>query len=130
MDIPSLFGQAESLGLRRVFAEPIERDGTVMVLAASLRGGGGGGEGMTAGGPNGSTGLGGGFGVVARPAGAFVLRHGRVQWRPAIDLNRIIMGGQIVAAAALLTLRVFLRARRTGANARRPGLFGRFRLAA
>jgi hypothetical protein len=40
--------------------------------------------------------------VNARPAGAFVIHGDDVAWRPAIDVNRIIMGGQLIAAAALL----------------------------
>ena len=37
--------------------------------------------------------------------GAFVIKDGDVQWRPAIDLNRAILVGQVVAIVALLTLR-------------------------
>jgi hypothetical protein len=41
---------------------------------------------------------------MAKPAGAFVLRDGRASWNPAPDLNRVILGGQIVAVVALLVL--------------------------
>ena len=69
--------------------------------------GGGGGEG-----PEGQgSGTGGGFGVNAKPAGAFVVRGDDVDWRPAIDVNRIIMGGQLIAAAALLLAVTVVRAR-------------------
>jgi threonine dehydrogenase-like Zn-dependent dehydrogenase len=37
-------------------------------------------------------------------------------WRPAVDLNKVIMGGQVVAIVALLTLRAVVKARW-----RRPG---------
>ncbi len=31
--------------------------------------------------------------------------------RPAVDLNRIVLGGQIVAVVALLTIRTIVKAR-------------------
>jgi hypothetical protein len=58
------------LTVRRVFGDPIERDGVTVIPAANVRGGGGGGGGE---GPNGQ-GSGGGFGVSATPAGAYVIR--------------------------------------------------------
>lgn len=53
----------------------------------------------------------GGMRVAARPVGAYVLAGGRVSWRPAIDVNKIILGGQIMAVVALLTVRAVIRAR-------------------
>ncbi len=88
----------EALTARRVFGEPIHVDGTTIIPAAVVRGGGGGGARVNQEG-------GGGFGMVARPAGAYVVRAGEVSWHPAIDVNRIIMGGQIVMITALLALR-------------------------
>ena len=46
------------------------------------------------------------------PAGAYVVRDGTVRWEPAIDVNRAILGGQIVAIVLLLVLRSILRSRR------------------
>jgi hypothetical protein len=34
-----------------------------------------------------------------------------VTWKPTIDLNRIVLGGQIVAIVALLTIRSIVKAR-------------------
>jgi uncharacterized spore protein YtfJ len=96
--------------VRRVYGEPVERDGTTVIPAAAVEGGGGGGEGT---GPDGTgNGGGGGWGVRARPVGAYVIRDGRARWEPALDVNRIILGGQAVAIVALLTLRTWLRRRR------------------
>lgn len=99
----------------RVFGEPIEReDMTVLPVAAVATGGGGGGGSRPAragGGAAEETGEGGGFGLIAKPAGAFVLKDGRVSWNPALDLNRVILGGQIVAVVALLVLGGIIRAR-------------------
>jgi uncharacterized spore protein YtfJ len=87
-----------------VYADPIERDGALYLPAAKVRGGGGGG-GDTEG--NGGA----GFGITARPAGMYVIRDGVATWQPALDLNRVILGGQIVAIVALLVLRSILRRR-------------------
>jgi uncharacterized spore protein YtfJ len=87
-----------------VFAEPIERDGALFLPVAKVGGGGGGG-----GDNEGSSG--GGFGLSARPAGVFIIRDGGVTWQPALDLNRVILGGQIVAIVALLVLRSIFKKR-------------------
>ena len=86
-----------------VFGEAIERDGALFLPVAKVTGGGGGGD--TDG--NG----GGGFGLTARPAGMFVIREGGATWQPALDLNRVIIGGQVVAIVALLVLRSIFRRR-------------------
>jgi hypothetical protein len=41
-----------------------------------------------------------------------VIRGNEVTWEPAIDVSRIVLGGQVVAVVALLTLRTWLRRRR------------------
>jgi len=97
------------LTTERVFGTPFERNGTTVIPAAAVRGGGGGGKGE---GPEGmGGGSGSGFGMSARPIGAFVIRDGNVTWQPAIDANRAILGGQILAGIALLTVRTFLKRR-------------------
>jgi uncharacterized spore protein YtfJ len=99
----------EALSVRRVFGEPYEKNGLTFIPAARLRGGAGGGGGT---GPEGSgDGEGSGFGLTARPVGAYVIRGESVQWQPAIDVNRIVLGGQIVALFALFALRAIVRVR-------------------
>jgi uncharacterized spore protein YtfJ len=88
----------EVITVRRVYGEPYQEDGVTIIPAANVMGGGGGG-GDTEG--NG----GGGFGVRARPAGAWVIKNGEAEWRPALDLNRVILVGQLVAIVALLVAR-------------------------
>ena len=39
----------------------------------------------------------------------FVISDGLVSWRPAVDVNRMILGGQLVTIAALLVLRSIVR---------------------
>jgi uncharacterized spore protein YtfJ len=94
------------LTVRRVFGDPIERDGVTVIPAANVRGGGGGGGGS---GPDGE-GSGGGFGVSATPAGAYVIKDGTVRWEPALDLGRTIFMGQVVGIVALLTVRSVVKA--------------------
>jgi uncharacterized spore protein YtfJ len=91
-----LAGAQDALTARRVFGDPIQADGTTIIPVAVLRGGGGGGGRGEEGGV--------GFGLVARPAGVFTFRDGQVKWRPAVDVNRVILGGQLVAIVALLTI--------------------------
>jgi len=119
MEVTEMLGRtAEGMSARRVFSEPIQQDGSTVVLAAAVRGGGGGGENRGAETQRGA-GSGSGFGFVARPAGAFVVRNGKVSWRPAFDLNRAILGGQLVAASALLLARAVVRSRSRMAPRRR-----------
>jgi uncharacterized spore protein YtfJ len=98
----------DAITVRRVFGEPYEKNGITVIPAARVQGGAGGGTGQ---GPEG-TGSGGGtgFGVNAKPVGAFVVTGADVSWRPAIDVNRAILGGQVVAIFALLVARSIVRA--------------------
>ena len=110
MEIQDVITQAkDSLTVKRVFGEPFERDGVTMIPVASVQGGGGGGGGE---GPEGQgKGSGGGFGMKARGVGAFLIRGGEMTWKPAVDLSRIILGGQIVAIVTLLTIRSIVKTR-------------------
>ena len=77
-----LEGARDAITVKRVFGDPVEADGVTIVPAADVRGvGGGGGDDDNNGGA--------GFGLHARPAGAWVIRGGEASWSPAVDLNRI-----------------------------------------
>lgn len=101
----------DMMSVRRVFGEPIERGDVTLVPVATIRGGGGGGTGENAQGaeevPAGS-GAGGGYGVVARPVGVYVIRGDRVDWKPAIDITRVSIGGMMLAAVFALAVRSVL----------------------
>ena len=114
MDPDQVMQQArDSLTVKRVFGEPYERDGVTVIPAAALRGGAGGGRGEGGAGDSATgSGSGGGFGLAAKPAGVYIIEGGKVRWQPAVDVNRIVLGGQIVAIFALLVLRALLRRRR------------------
>lgn len=97
----------------RVFGPPVTQDGVTVLPVARISGGGGGGGGT---GPaedgREAGGAGGGIGLSAKPIGAFVIKDGDVSWRPAIDVNKVILGGQIVAVAALLLAREIVKSAR------------------
>lgn len=96
--------------VKRVFGEPITQDGVTVIPVAKVSGGGGGGSGKQEGGRPGE-GSGGGFGLRATPVGVFVIKDGAVRWEPVVNLDRVILGGQIIAIAALLTARTIARLR-------------------
>jgi uncharacterized spore protein YtfJ len=87
-----LQGARDAITVRRVYGDPIEGEGVTIVPAAVVRGGGGGG------GDDENNG-GGGFGLHARPAGAWVLREGEATWKPAVDVNRIALLAFLVGLA-------------------------------
>jgi len=118
VDVRQVIEEArEAMASRRVYAEPYERNGVTVILASRVQAGGGGGAGEGHGmeegrdGPGSGSGWGGGFGLNARPVGAFVIRGDDVRFVPALDATRIIVGAQLVAMAALLTVRVIVKAR-------------------
>ena len=54
----------------------------------------------------------GGFGLMARPVGAYVIKpDGEVSWKPAIDVQRMVLGWQIVSGLVVLAVWSFVRHR-------------------
>jgi uncharacterized spore protein YtfJ len=96
-----LEGARDAIAVKRVYGDPIERDGVLVVPTASVPAGGGGG------GDNHDNG-GGGFGLHGRPVGAYVIRDGEVEWQPAVDATRIAL----TALGALVAVAFLLRGRR------------------
>jgi len=117
-----LNGIRDVMTVRRVFGEPYERDGALVVPVARVRGGGGGASGSLGHPETGPRGWGGGLGVDARPVGVYVIREGRVSWEPAVDVTAIALGGQMLAIAVLML--VGRRARRRRRAARRVAAAG------
>jgi len=103
----------DTITVRKVFAEPYEKDGVTVIAAATVAGGGGGGGGHD---EQGREGEGGGFGVRGEPAGVYVIRDGRVAWLPAVNVNRIITTAGAVSIAYL-----FARAWAARAGAKAAG---------
>lgn len=83
---------SENVSAGRVFGTPIEREGVTVVPVAWVVGGGGGGVGQPA-----ATGQtppdGAGFGMLAVPIGAYVIKDGDARFVPSYDLGFLIVVG-------------------------------------
>ena len=90
-----LTGARDAISVKRVYGDPVEIEGVTIVPAAMVRGGAGGGGDDEGNG-------GGGFGVQARPVGAWVLRDGEATWKPAVDVNRIALFAFLLGLAFAL----------------------------
>ena len=122
---------ADNLSVRRAFGTPYEKDGMLIIPVAIVAGGGGGGTARNrrrnqADGPgsppeegapahditprdSGRTEIGGGFGGLVLPSGAYVVQGDRVRWVPAVDAT-------VAVLASLSLVRMLARtwARRRG----------------
>jgi uncharacterized spore protein YtfJ len=101
MEIQETLAKArDAITVKRVYGAAYEREGVTVIPAAAVAGGGGGGGGERAG----ETGEGGGFGIGARPVGAYVIRGDDVRWEPAVDVSRIATQAIVAAAIAAVIL--------------------------
>ncbi|MGW6132310.1 hypothetical protein ACWFNE_19980 [Cellulomonas sp. NPDC055163] len=99
----------DTWAVRRVFGDAYERGSTTVipvakVLGAVMTGSGTGEVGAGAGagkGEGGGSGGGGGYATRVRAVGVYEVDDDGVHWRPALDLNRVILGGQVVGAVVL-----------------------------
>ena len=104
MNVQEVLAKAQdTVTVQRVYGTPIEKDGLTIIPAASISGGGGGGGGPA------DSGGGVGFGVKARPVGAYVIKDGEVRWEPAIDATRIALRGMLIPIVALLVARSIVK---------------------
>jgi hypothetical protein len=121
MEVQEILNEArKSVGAKGVYADPVVQNGLTVIPAATVAGGGGGGSGQS---PEGHGG-GGGFGMKSRPTGAWVIENGVVRWKTAFDLNRIVLGAELVALAGVFAARTIFGPRpvspRRRAQLRRP----------
>lgn len=98
-----LAGARDAINVKRVYGDPIEKNGVTLIPAAKVRGGGGGGGDKENNG-------GGGFGITARPVGAYVIRGEEVSWVPALDVTRTATLGMLTGIISLLVLRSVIKA--------------------
>src|SRR5215470_11853028 len=98
MDVLEILqGVVDGVKAGMVFGEPVSKDGMTILPVARISGGGGGGGGtgqQTDG--KEADGSGGGFGLMARPVGVYVLKDGKVTWSPAVDATKIVLGAQLL----------------------------------
>lgn len=96
----------DQLGDHQIFGEPVRQGDTTLVPVGEVQLGGG------WGGHRGDA-AGGGGGVRARAIGAFSIEvDGAVAWHPAVNVNRIVWGGQLALGTALVAFAVAFRRRR------------------
>lgn len=124
MNVTEVFEEAkQAIGSKGVFGTPYEKNGVTIIPAARIMGGAGGGEGAVPSAGEGTAGekefaptsSGGGFGVSGQPTGAFVIRGDQVTWLPAVDVNRLMFGFQIVMVVFFLAMRSIAKARAAAA---------------
>jgi uncharacterized spore protein YtfJ len=111
----------KTLGVRRIYGEPYEKNGVTVIPAARVMGGAGGGGATEAGiadttaevGAAGvpPTGTGVGFGMTGGPVGAYVIKGDEVKWLPAVDVNRMLLGFQIALVVFFLVMRSIAKTR-------------------
>ena len=111
--LQNIRGVRDTISVRRVFGDPYELDGCMVIPVAKVAGGagGGGGEGNKDG--EAGTGFGTGFGLQARPVGVYQVRDGEVVWKPAVDVTRLAKGGQALAALIALCVTLIAITRRS-----------------
>jgi len=81
-----------------VYADPVEKDGTVLLPAVWVAGGGGGGSDMS---EDAVERGGGGFGLFARPSGSWVVTDRGAEWVPAVDLTALALAGTVLVLGLL-----------------------------
>jgi uncharacterized spore protein YtfJ len=106
----------DAITVRRVFGGPVTENGATVIPVASVWGGGGGSGGGHY--QQGQQGQGGGFGVHARPVGAYVIKDGVVRWMPAVDTKRIVnlLGALMIACRFRRVRMTRLRAKAGGTS--------------
>jgi len=129
MDAKEVLDQArDAMTVKRVFGDPYEKDGLTVIPVASVMGGAGAGGGTGVGvRPSGAgdeaaadadddatvgageSGIGMGYGLRASPAGVYVIKGGEVEWKPALDTNRLALQRAGVMIVGLLVLRSIIR---------------------
>jgi uncharacterized spore protein YtfJ len=121
MDVENLVAKAsDNLSVRRAFGTAYEKDGMLIIPVAMVAGGGGGGVSRPRRGNSAArhvkppapgetpqeserVDMGGGFGGLVLPTGAYVVKGDQVRWVPAVDVT-------IVVLASLGLVRILTRA--------------------
>ena len=111
----SIKGTRDSLSVSRAYGEAYELDGVTVIPVARVSGGAGGGGGEGTDDEKSGGGFGTGFGLHVNPIGVYEVRGGQVVWKPSVDANRLLRGGQVLGGiiAVCVTLVLLARSRRS-----------------
>jgi len=112
MDVKELVSQArDAISVKRVFGDPVERDGVTVIPVARVMGGYGFGGGPAADKADATaeTQYGAGSGLMASPAGVYVIRGTEVEWEPATSVERLVLVSGFVAVLVLIVVRSIVR---------------------
>ena len=109
----SIKGTRDTLSVKRAYGDPYELDGVTVIPVARVSGGGGGGGGEGSDEEQSGGGFGTGFGLHVNPVGVYEIRGSNVVWKPSVDVNRVVRGGQVLGGivAVCITLLVLVRRR-------------------
>jgi uncharacterized spore protein YtfJ len=122
VDVSTVLNQArDGMTVKQVFGDSYEKDGVTVIPVANVMGGAGAGGGSGAGARQAGTGdessgqgaadtgYGMGYGLRATPAGVYVITGSDVEWKPALDMNRLTLQRAVVALVGLLVFRSVIR---------------------
>ena len=115
MEVEDLFRRAgKYLTVRRAYGPSYDHDGVLVVPVAVVAGGAGGGTGgfgsggdprRTANGGQAEDSAGGGFGGFVYPVGVYVVRNGKVRFRPTFDVPFVAVWSLLLLRLAFKVLR-------------------------
>jgi uncharacterized spore protein YtfJ len=111
--LDTINGTRDSLSVSRAYGEAYDLDGVTVIPVARVSGGAGGGAGEGTDDEKAGGGLGAGFGLHVSPIGVYEVRGAKVVWKPAVDANRLLRGGQVLGGivAVCVALVLILRSR-------------------
>ena len=107
----SIKGTRDSLSVSRAYGDAYDLDGVTVIPVARVSGGAGGGGGEGTDDEKSGGGFGTGFGLHVNPIGVYEVRDGRVVWKPSVDANRLLRGGQVLGGIIAVCITLVLLAR-------------------
>lgn len=109
--LDAIRGTRDSLSVSRAYGEAYDLDGVTVIPVARVSGGAGGGGGEGTDEERSGGGFGTGFGLHVNPIGVYEIRGAQVVWKPAVDANRVIRGGQVLGGIVAVSIALVLLAR-------------------
>ena len=88
----------ETVSVRDVYGEPIEKDGVTILPVARVMGAGGGGSGT---GHEGE-GSGHGYALKSEPVGVYVIKGDKVSFQAAVNVDKVIGGAFVVGIVGIV----------------------------